>query len=39
MAVGARDADPAGFERLPQGFQGRPVELGQLIEEQHALVR
>ena len=32
------DADVSGFERLPQRIEHRPLELGQLVEEQHAEV-
>jgi hypothetical protein len=39
MAVGAGDADTAGFERLPQGLQGGAAELRQLVEKQDALMR
>ena len=39
MAVGARDADPASFERLAQGFERGAVELREFVEEQDALMR
>jgi hypothetical protein len=39
VPVGAGDADPTGFERLPQGLQGGAVELRQFVEKQHALMR
>jgi hypothetical protein len=29
----------AGFKRFAQGFQRAPLEFGQLVEEQHAIVR
>jgi hypothetical protein len=38
MAVGAGDADPAGFERLAQRLQCGAAELRQLIEKQDALM-
>ena len=34
----ARDADGAVLERLPERFQDGPRELGQLVEQQHAVV-
>jgi hypothetical protein len=34
----AGDADVAGFERLAQRLQHAPLEFGQLVEEQHAVV-
>jgi hypothetical protein len=34
----AGDAHPPGFERLAQRFEHVPVELGQLVEKQHAVV-
>ena len=39
MAVGASDADPAGFERLAQGFECGAAELRKLVEKEDALVR
>jgi len=39
VAVGARDLDLAGLERLPQRIQHRPLEFGQFVEEQHAQMR
>ena len=39
LARRARDMDAATFERLAQGFEHAPIELGQLVEEQNALVR
>ena len=36
---GPRDRDGAVFQRLAQDFQRAAVELGQLVEEQHAVVR
>jgi hypothetical protein len=38
MAVGAGDADPAGFERLAQRFQRGAAEFRQFIEKQDALM-
>jgi hypothetical protein len=37
-AEGTRDGDRALLERLAQDFQAAAVELGQLIEEQHAVM-
>ena len=37
-ALGPRDLDAAGFERLAQALEDVPVELRQLIEEEHAVV-
>ena len=34
-----RDRDPALLQRLAQRLQRGPVELGQLVEEEHAVVR
>ena len=39
MRVGAGDADAAGLQRLAQRFERGAVELRQLVEEQHALMR
>src|SRR2546426_7266039 len=39
LARGARDRDPAGFERLAQRFQDIAVEFPPLIQEQDAAVR
>ena len=39
MGVGAGDADAAGLERLAQRIEHRPLEFGQLVEEQHAQMR
>ncbi len=39
MAVGAGDADPAGFERLAQRLQRGAAEFRQFVEKQHALMR
>ena len=38
-AVGAHDLDGAVFERLTEGIEDVAVELGELIEEKHAVVR
>jgi hypothetical protein len=35
----ARDADDAVLQRLPERLERRPLELGQLVEEQHPAVR
>jgi hypothetical protein len=35
---GAADGDTPVFQRLAQNFQHRAVELGQLVEEEHAVV-
>jgi hypothetical protein len=35
MAIGASDADAAGFERLAEGFEGRAVEFGELIQKKN----
>ena len=35
-ARGARDEDLPVLERLPQRLERRPLELGELVEEQHA---
>src|SRR6188508_1688328 len=35
----ASDRDAAFLDRLPQHFEHSPVELGHLVEEQHAAVR
>ena len=37
-AADARDRDRAVLERLPQCFEHRPGELGQLVEQQHAVM-
>jgi hypothetical protein len=37
--VDARDRDLAGFERLAHGVEHARLELGKLVEEQHAVVR
>ncbi len=37
MRVGARDDDVAGLDRLAQRLEHRRGELGQLVEEQHAI--
>ena len=39
MAVRARNADFAGFERLPQTVEHSALKFGQLIEKQHAQMR
>src|SRR5205814_9215254 len=39
MAVGARDADATGFERLAQRLEGGTVELRQFIKKEHPLMR
>src|SRR5712691_1275890 len=39
LAGGARDGDAAGFERLAQRFEHPAVELRQLVQKQHAVVR
>jgi hypothetical protein len=39
VAVGAGDADPAGFERLAQGFKRGAVEFRELVKEEDALMR
>src|SRR5205807_3168150 len=39
VGIGAGDADAAGFERLAERIQYRPLELRKLVEEQHAEVR
>ena len=36
---GAADRDAPVFEGLAQDFEDRAVELGQLVEEEHAVVR
>jgi hypothetical protein len=36
---GAADRHLPVFERLPEDFEDRTVELGQLVEEEHAVVR
>ena len=33
-----RDGDVAFFQRLPQHFQAAAIELGQLVEEENAMV-
>ena len=38
-AHGPRDQHPAGFQRLAQRFQRAPVEFGQFIQKQHAVMR
>jgi len=38
VGIGARHRHPAGFDRLAQGLEGGAVELGQLIEKEHAMV-
>jgi hypothetical protein len=35
VGVGTSDADAAGFERLAQRIEHRPLEFGELVEEQH----
>jgi hypothetical protein len=35
---GARDRDAAGFQRLAQDFEHAALELGQFVEEQHAVM-
>ena len=35
----ARDRDAAGLERLAQRFEAGSLPLGQLVQEQHAVVR
>ena len=37
-ALAAHDLDPPLLQRLPQGVERDPGELGQLVEEQHAAV-
>src|SRR5258706_8292223 len=39
LARGARNGDAAGLERFAQGFEYLAVEFGQLVQEQHAVVR
>src|SRR5437773_5978590 len=39
LARGARNRDPAGLERLAQGFEHLAVEFRQLVQKQHAVVR
>ena len=39
MRVGAGDRDASGLDRLAQRLQGRALELRQLVEEEHALMR
>ena len=39
MPLDARDGDRPVLQRLPKGLQRRPVELGQLVEEEHAAMR
>ncbi len=34
--TGARDRDPAGLQRRPQGLQGVAAELAELVEEEDA---
>ena len=36
--LGADDHDVTVLERLPEGLEARPRELGRLVEEQHAVV-
>jgi len=38
-AAGAGERDVAGFERLTQGLQYGPRELGQFVQKQHAVMR
>ena len=38
MGIGPRHADAPGFERLAQGIEHGPLELGQFVEEQHPQV-
>ena len=38
-ARGARDGDAAFFQRLAHGLQDAALELGQFVQEQHAVVR
>ena len=37
--VGARDRDLAVLQRLAQGIEHLRLKLGELIEEQHAVMR
>ena len=37
--MGSHDLDGAVFERLAQGVEHVPIELGQLVEEEDAMVR
>ena len=39
MRIGARDVDLACFKRLPERIENGPLELRQLVEEQHSAVR
>src|SRR5712691_8518967 len=39
LARGARNGDAAGLERFAQRFEHLPVELRQLVQKQHAVVR
>src|SRR2546421_496133 len=39
LARGARNRDPAGLERLAQGFEHLAVEFRQLVQKQNAVVR
>src|SRR6185312_15751676 len=39
MPLHARDGDRPVLQRLPKGLQRRPVELGQLVKEEHAAMR
>ena len=39
VAVGAREGDPPRLQRLADALKNRRAELGELVEEQHAVVR
>src|SRR5438477_9938878 len=39
VAIGPRDADATGLERLAERVEYRALELRQLVQEQHAKVR
>ena len=39
VVIGAADERTARLERLAQGFERLPLEFGQLVEEQHAVMR